>query len=74
MKKSHRHNELSDRVCIGFKNNGCHKLIKQRMVDQKDARRCYKCYCLTEQDRGHTVNTKPRMKRLAKGLPVKSFK
>jgi hypothetical protein len=71
MKKSHRHDELSDRVCGA---PGCHKLIKQRMVDTKDARLCYQHFCLKEFKRGHTVNTKARMKRITKGLPVKSFK
>lgn len=73
MKKALRHDQLSDRACLGFKNNGCRKLIKQRMVDQKDARRCYGCFCLAEFDRGHTVNTQPRKKRILKNLPVKSF-
>jgi hypothetical protein len=74
MKKTHKHDELSDRVCMGFKNNGCRKLIKQRMVEQKDARRCYKCFCLKEADRAHFINTQPRKKRIVNNLPIKTFK
>lgn len=70
MKKSHRHSDLSDRVCMA---PGCHKLIKQRMVETKDARLCYEHFCLKEFNRGHTVNTQPRKKRIIKNLPVKSF-
>lgn len=68
MKKSHSHDELSDRKCK------CGKRIKQRMVEQKDAERCYACYCKKEALRGHTLNSQPRKKRIIKGLPVKEFK
>lgn len=74
MKKSHRHDELSDRICIGFKKHVCDKRIKQRMVDTKDAVRCYGCFCKKEADRAHYVNSQPRKKRILKGLPVKDFK
>ena len=70
MKKSHRQDELSDRVCA---NPACNKRIKLRMVEQCDARFCYDCYCKREANRGHMVNTQPRKKRVIAGLPVKSF-
>ena len=69
MKKSHRFDELSDRVCLGCGE----KNIKQRMVDTKDAHRCYKCHCIKEAGRAHFVNSKPRRKRIEAGLPVKTF-
>jgi hypothetical protein len=70
MKKSHRHDELSDRVCSA---PGCEKHIKQRMVELKDARLCYLHYCKKEATKGHTVNTQPRKKRIVAGLPVKKY-
>ena len=39
MKKSHKHTDLSNRVCF---EEGCDKHIKQRLVDLKDAKYCYK--------------------------------
>ena len=70
MKKSHRHDQLSDRVCLA---PGCPKLIKQRMVDTKDARLCYKHFCKKEAGRAHFINNQPRKKRVLKNLPVKDF-
>jgi hypothetical protein len=70
MKKSHPFDELSDRVCIEA---DCEKHIKQRLVDTKDAIRCYKHHCIKESGRAHYVNANPRKKRIIKGLPVKSF-
>ena len=70
MKKSHRHDELSDRVCI---HHGCKKQIKQRLVDTIDAIRCYEHYCVKEWSRAHFVNCNPRKKRVIKNLPVKNF-
>ena len=49
----------------------CGKALKRRLEDNV---RCYRCHCLSEAMRGHTINSKPRMKRLAGGLPVKVFK
>lgn len=68
MKKSHSHDQKSDRACR------CGKKIKARMVEQKDARRCYGCFCKKEGTRGHTINTQPRKKRIVAGLPVKTFR
>lgn len=70
MKKSHSHDELSDRVCSA---PGCEKKIKVRMVELKDARLCYGHYCKKEAAKGHYVNTQPRKKRIIKGLPVKKY-
>ena len=70
MKKSHKFDELSDRVCM---EPGCDKHIKQRLVDTKDARRCYYHWCVKESGRAHYVNSAPRKKRVLLGLPVKSF-
>jgi hypothetical protein len=70
MKKSHKYDELSTRQCSAPK---CVKFIKQRMVETVDAHRCYACHCKKESLRGHTINSKSRMKRIAKGLPVKNF-
>jgi hypothetical protein len=71
MKKSHRHNELSGRICAVV---GCIKHIKQRLVETKDAILCYGCFCKNEANRAHYVNANPRRKRIEKGLPVKSFR
>jgi hypothetical protein len=68
MRKSHRHDELSDRKCLK-----CAKPLKLRMVETKDARVCYGCHRKKEANRGHYVNANPRKKRIVKGLPVKSF-
>jgi hypothetical protein len=38
LKKTHSFDELSDRVCLDLL---CNKLIKQRLVESKDARFCY---------------------------------
>jgi hypothetical protein len=70
MKKAYRHDELSDRICSNPK---CDKQIKKRMVELKDARFCYDCHSTREANRGHTVNTQARRKRVDAGLPVKSF-
>jgi hypothetical protein len=70
MKKSHRHDELSDRKC-----KVCGKAIKQRLVETKEKppELCYRHHNEKEALRGHTVNTQPRKKRIIKGLPVKNF-
>ncbi len=70
MKKSHRHDDFSDRVCAA---PGCRKHIKQRMVETKDAFLCYLHYCIKENKRNHTINTKARLKRVINNLPVKEF-
>ncbi len=71
MKKSHRHDQLSDIECF---EKGCHKHIKQRLVEAKEKiRLCYKHWCKKEHGRGHMVNTTPRKKRILKNLPVKTF-
>lgn len=70
MKKSHRHDELSDRICSA---PGCEKRIKARMVETKDAHLCYRHYCIKEAGRAHYINSNPRKKRIIKNLPVKDF-
>lgn len=70
MKKSHRHDEMSDRVCAIV---GCEKHIKARLVETKGAFLCYEHHCKNEANRGHTVNTQPRKKRIIKGLMVKDY-
>lgn len=69
MKKAHT--ELADKRC---NYPGCNKRIKQRLVDIKEnINLCYKHHCIKEAKRGHTINTRPRSKRILKELPVKSF-
>ncbi len=71
MKKSHKHDQLSDTECRA---PGCRKHIKQRLVEMKNSiYLCYKHFCKKEQQRGHTINTKPRRKRIEQNLPVKTF-
>lgn len=67
--------KISNQTCS---NKNCDRKLKQSLVDKMPADSnplCYKCYCKEEAKRGHTVNTKPRKKRLATGglLPVKTF-
>ena len=38
MKKTHRFDEVSDRVCLQL---GCIKRLKKRLVESKDVRFCY---------------------------------
>lgn len=40
MRKSHRYDELSDRLCAA----GCGRRIKRRMLEQTNVRRCYRCH------------------------------
>jgi hypothetical protein len=68
MKKTHRHDELSTRMCVD-----CGKALKSRLIWQKDVKCCYKCFCKKEAERGHTVNTQARKKRIINGLPVKIY-
>ena len=70
MKKTHRHDEMSDTICAA---PGCHKNIKLRMVETKDAILCYKHYCKKESGRAHFINANPRKKRVLKNLPVNDF-
>lgn len=71
MKKSHRYNELSDRTCALV---GCKKHLKIRLVETKtNLLFCYEHFCKNEANRGHSVNTRPRRKRIEAGLPVKDF-
>lgn len=53
----------------------CGNPLKESTVSkgQKD---CYKCYTEKEAKRGHYCGAfgKPRQKRIAKGLPVKTYK
>jgi predicted SprT family Zn-dependent metalloprotease len=70
MKKSHKFDELSDRVCA---QPGCPKLIKARFADSEKIEYCYECHCRKEAARAHFVNSNPRKKRIVAGLPVKSF-
>lgn len=73
VKKSHRHDELSNRTCA---HPGCVKKIKQRLVDLKDATYCYEHHCQKESGRGHNIGIfgKPRKSRIAAGLSVKSYR
>ena len=41
MKKSHRFDELSDKVCS---DRGCEKRLKKRLVESKEARNITRCY------------------------------
>jgi len=70
MKKSHKLDDLSDRVCA---QPGCSKKIKARFADRDSIRYCYLHFCIKESGRAHYVNAAPRKKRIMKGLPVKSF-
>jgi hypothetical protein len=70
MKKSHKFDDLSDRVCA---QPGCSKKIKTRFADSEKIEYCYLHFCMKEAKRAHYVNANPRKKRIIKGLPVKSF-
>ncbi len=71
MKKSHRHDQLSDVACRA---PGCRKRIKQRLIEAKNSiYLCYNHYCKKERLRGHTINTNARQKRIEQNLPVKVF-
>jgi hypothetical protein len=52
----------------------CGNMIKANLANRKTTTcRCYKCHCKFEHGRGHTINTKPRTKRIAGNLPVKAY-
>ncbi len=70
--KKLNHDKLSNVSCEGYKKS-CDKKIKQRLRDKENPNElCYSCYCKKEADRGHTINTFARGKRIKAGLPVKS--
>jgi len=62
---------LSDTEC-SFP--GCHKRIKQRLVNDKPgATQCYAHHKMEEVTRGHFIDHQPRKKRIDAGLPAKSY-
>ena len=64
--------ELSDTKCIV---NGCGKKIKQRLIEKPTPNTmCYRCWINKEAGRGHFIDAKARVSRIAEGLPVKNYK
>ncbi len=57
MKKSYRHDELSNVQCIGYPIGTCNRYLKRRIVEEKrSARLCYLCYKMEMRDtKGHNV-------------------
>ncbi len=71
MKKTYSFNVMSDKICAFA---SCDKRLKLRLVKQKPSTTiCYKHYKETETDRGHTIDSQARKKRVCAGLPVKSY-
>lgn len=58
MKKQHRFDELSDKVCS---TPGCDRRLKKRIVELKPtADKCYRCFVREQQKRGKFMKSKKR--------------
>jgi hypothetical protein len=59
MKKTHRYNQLSDKICA---RKNCQRRIKERLKDKYDI--CYHCYCEQENAKGHLMqDARPKAER-----------
>jgi len=59
MKKTHGHDQLSDKICTG---KNCQRRIKERLKDKYDI--CYHCYCKQENAKGHLMqDARPKAER-----------
>lgn len=69
--KKRKFTDLSGEKCSV---SGCLKFLKTRLVESKPTvDMCYNHHKKREAQKGHTIDTTPRRKRISAGLPVKAY-